>query len=65
MYKEYFHDLFNEGLGDIFYLKYVNFIKKKVSNKSLSNLLIGIHKVVYILFLLVVAFIIFKLSFPL
>ena len=65
MIKEHIHDLFTEGLGDIFFMKYYKFLKKKVKNSFLKNLLIGIHYVVYLLFLIVVAYIIFKLSFPL
>ena len=65
MIKEHIHDLFTEGLGDIFYMKYYRFIKKNIENEIIKKILLGIHKVCYIIFLLVVAFVIFKLSFPL
>lgn len=65
MIKEYFHDLFTEGLGDIFFMRYYKFINKNVKNETLKKLLIRIYAVIYIIFLIVIAVIIFKLSFPL
>ena len=65
MIKAYIHDLFTEGLGDIFFMKYYRFINENVSNKIIKKLLINVYAFVYILFLIVVAIIIFKLSFPL
>ena len=65
MLKEHIHDLFTEGLGDIFYMKYYMFIKKNIKNKVIKKILISIHKVVYLIFLLLVAYIMFKLSWPL
>lgn len=65
MIKEHINDLFTEGLGDIFYMKYYKFINKKIKNKSIKKILLGIHKVIYIIFMLIVAFVMFKLSFPL
>ena len=65
MIKEHINDLFPEGLGDIFFMKYFKFLKKNIKNKSIKKILIGIHVVCYVIFLLIVAYIIFKLSFPL
>ena len=65
MIKEHIHDLFTEGLGDIFYMKYKRFINKKVQNKTTKKILLEIHKVFYIIFLLVVAYVMFRLSWPL
>ena len=65
MLKKHIHDLFTEGLGDIFYMKYYKFIKKNVHNKTTKKILINIHKVFYIIFLLVVAYVMFRLSWPL
>ena len=65
MIKEHIHDLFTEGLGDIFYMKYKKFVEKRVKNKTIKKILLRIHVVVYLFFLGVVAFIMFKLSFPL
>ena len=65
MHNKYINDLFTEGLGDIFFMKYYNFLNKKIHNKTIKKILLGIHVVCYLLFLGVVAFIMFKLSFPL
>lgn len=64
MLKEHIHDLFYEGLGDIFFVKYYQFLNKNIKNVVVKKILIGIHKIVYLLFLIGVAYIIFKLSFP-
>lgn len=65
MLKKHIKDLFTEGLGDIFYMKIANLIKKKVHNKTAKKILVNIYKVIYIIFLLAVAYLIFKLSWPL
>lgn len=65
MHNEYIRDLFTEGLGDIFFMKYYRFLRKKVKNNFLLKCLTSIHIVVYLLFLIMVAVVIFKLSFPL
>ena len=65
MIKEHIHDLFTEGLGDIFYMKFYNFINKRVKNDIVKEVLIFIHTIIYIIFLIGIAYIIFKLSFPL
>ena len=65
MLKEHIHDLFTEGLGDIFFMKYYNFLNKKVKNKTIKKILIGIHKVFFLIFLIIIAYIMFKFSWPL
>ena len=65
MHNPYIRDLFTEGLGDLFFMKYYCFIKKKITNTVLQKILICIHVIIYLLFLLIVGFMIFKLSFPL
>ena len=65
MIKEHFHDLFTEGLGDIFYMKVYRFLDNKIKNSVVKEILISIHTIVYLSFLLAVAYLIFKLSFPL
>ena len=65
MLKEHIHDLFTEGLGDIFFMKYYNFINKNVKNKTVRIVLIEIHKVFFLIFLILVAYIMFKLSWSL
>ena len=65
MVKEYIKDLFTEGLGDIFFMKYYKYVKSNVKNDKIKKLLIGTYAFFYIMFLIVIAIIIFKLSFPL
>lgn len=65
MIKEHFHDLFTEGFGDIFYMKLYRFLNKKIKNEVVKKILINIHRVVYLCFLLIVAYLMFRLSFPL
>ena len=65
MYKEYIHDLYTEGLGDIFFMKYYRFLNKKISNKILKGILLGIHIFLYLLFLIIAGIILFKSSYPL
>ena len=64
MLKEHINDLFTEGLGDIFFMKYYNFINKNVKDETLKCLLIGIHVIVYLAFLLGIVYLIFSISFP-
>ena len=65
MIKEYIHDLYTEGLGDIFYMKFYNFINKHVKSMVVKELLITIHTIFYLIFVLGIIYVIFKLSFPL
>ena len=65
MNNKYIHDLFTEGLGDIFFMKYYKFIKKNILNEKIKKILVGIHILFYLLFLLLVAYVMFRLSFPL
>ena len=65
MIKEYFSSLFTEGLGDIFFMKYYRYINENVHNELVKKLLIRIYAIIYLLFLVIVAITIFKLSFPL
>ena len=65
MIKEYIHDLFTEGLGNIFFVPYYSFLKKNIKNKFLKEILLRIHVICYIVFIILVVYVIFKLSFPL
>jgi len=65
MLKEHIYDLYTEGLGDIFFMKYYHFLKKKIKNKTIREFLIGIHIIVYLLFVITIMYLIFKLSWPL
>ena len=65
MIKEYFLDLFTEGLGDICFMKYYKYVDKNIKNSKLKKVLISIYAAFYLIFLMLVAIVIFKLSFPL
>ncbi len=65
MKKEYIKDLFQEGLGDIFFMKVYSFFKERIKNKVLFKIIIYIYGTFYLFFLILVGWIIFKLSFPL
>ena len=65
MHNMYIHDLFTEGLGDIFFMKYYNFLKKKIKNKVLNKFLVGIHVFFYLVFLIGIVYLFFRLSYPL
>ena len=65
MLKEHINDLYTEGLGDIFFMKYYKYLNKHIKNKVIKKILLGIHVICYLLFLLIIAFIMFRLSWPL
>lgn len=65
MIKEHIHDLFTEGLGNILFMPYYRFLKKSIKNKSLMKVLLGIHVICYLLIVILVIYVIFKMSFPL
>ena len=65
MHNLYIRNLFTEGFGDIFFMKYYLFLKKKVKNNFLLSILTGIHVAFYLLFIIFITVIIFKLSWPL
>ena len=65
MLKLYIRDIFTEGLGDIFFMKYYKFLRDKIKNKFLYKILLFIHIVFYLLFLSLVIFILFKINYPL
>ncbi len=45
--KEYIDQFYNEGFGTTFYLKPVNYLKKKIKNKSLLKICIFIITLLY------------------
>ena len=64
MYKEYFHDLFTEGFGDIFFMKIYKRMLK-IKNNYLKKSLIYVYSLFYLAFLAIIGYIIFRFSFPL
>ena len=65
MFKAQLKNLFTEGLGDIFFMKYYRFLGKHITNKYMRGFLVFIHAVVYLAFLVLVGYILFELSYPL
>jgi len=65
MFKAYLKNIFTEGLGDIFFMKYYRFLGKHVSNKYVRGFFVFIHVIVYLAFLALVGFVLFKISYPL
>lgn len=64
MFKYYIRDLFTEGLGDLFYVKVVNYYRKTIKSNKLLKTVLFIHKIIYIIFLFAVAIGLFLLSYP-
>ena len=59
--KEYIKQFYNEGLATTFYLKPLNYLKKKIKNEKIINILSIIIKVIYtILVLLLAGYILYK-----
>lgn len=50
--KSYIEQIYSEGFATTFYLKPVNYLKKKIKNKKIANFLITIIKVIYTLLVL-------------
>ena len=65
MFRRHIHDLFTEGLGDLFFMKYYNFLQKKVQNHFILHLLVAVHVVIYLAFLTLVGYWLFQISYPL
>lgn len=63
--KDYIDQFYKEGFATTFYLKPVNFIKKKINNKKLSKLLINLVKIIYTILVLIFAVYMFLEKYPL
>ena len=57
--KEYIKQIYSEGFATIFYLKPINYLKKRIYNKKILNVVILLFKLLYTLCLL--GFIVFIL----
>lgn len=62
--KEYLKQFYSEGLANTFYVKPLNYLKKHIKNKSILKLFSIILKVMYTIFCIVLAIILFKVIFP-
>lgn len=65
MKTKYIHDLFTEGLGDIFFMKVYHLINDSIENDVIKKILIGAYGALYLIFLVIVAYVMFRLSWPL
>ena len=43
MFEQHIHDLFTEGLGDLFFMKYYNFLQRNIKNRGLLIFLVVLH----------------------
>lgn len=57
--KDLIHQFYNEGFATTFYLKPINFIKKKIKSKTIVNILSIIIKVLYTVIFILIGLIIF------
>lgn len=62
--KEYLKQFYSEGLANTFYVKPLNYLKKHIKNKSILKLFSIILNVIYTIFCIVLAIILFKVIFP-
>lgn len=62
--KEYIKQFYSEGLANTFYIKPLNYLKKHIKNKTIFNLFATILKVIYTVFCILLAIILFKVVFP-
>ena len=63
--KDYIDQFYNEGFATIFYLKPINYLKRKIKNKELLKIIITIIKIIYTILMLVLAWFIFLDRYPL
>lgn len=63
--KDYINQFYNEGLATTFYLKPMKFINKVVKNKTLCKMLGFLLKILYTIFVLILAWYIFWDRYPL
>ena len=63
--KNYIYQFYNEGFATTFYLKPVNYLKKNIRNNNVLKILIMIIKILYTIFIIAFAIIMFIYKFPL
>ena len=63
--KEYLNQFYNEGLRTTFYLKPVNYIKRKIKNPKHQKYIELIIKIIYTILVLLFAIYIFIKKWPL
>jgi len=63
--KEYINQFYNEGLATTFYLKPMNFINRVIKNKTICRIIGILLKLLYTVFVLILAWYIFWDRYPL
>lgn len=53
--KDYLKQFYNEGLATTFYMKPVNFLKKRIENKKVVKFLSMLIKILYTMLVLLLA----------
>lgn len=62
--KEYFKQIYNEGLGLTIYKPVENKIQK-LQNSKIKKIIIGIYKVLYFIFAIMISLALFLFTYPL
>lgn len=63
--KEYINQFYNEGLATTFYLKPMKYIGRVIKNKKLCGVIGVFIKILYTIFVLILAWFIFWDRYPL
>ena len=63
--RDYIDQFYNEGLAPTFYLKPVKLLSKWIKNKTVLNIFTIIIKVLYTVLVLIFAWYIFWIKYPL
>ena len=63
--REYIEQFYNEGFATTFYLKPLNYLKRKISNKRMFNILSISLKIIYTVLILIFAVFMFFKKYPL
>ena len=62
--KNLIYQFYNEGFASLFCKKPINYLKKKIKNKTILNILSFIIRLVYTVLIILLAIIIFNRKFP-
>ena len=63
--RDYIDQFYNEGFGTTFYLKPIKYLKMKVKNDKLLNVLCLFIKILYTILVIMFAIYMFDRKFPL
>ena len=62
--NEYIKQFYNEGIGDLFFVKPKNFIDKKVKNKTINKIITKSLKIIYTMFAICCGILLFYIAYP-